>query len=181
MLAIGVRYLCGWAMASHPAERERAEWPPHPDRVFMALTAAHFETQGGEDEYAALRLLSSSSVGPSLYASGYHQRQSVTAFVPVNDDSSPIGKKGGAIVPVGSLPVGRDRQPRCFPVAIPEEDTMFLIWHDLKMDGRASAALSALCQKVSAVGHSASLAWIPMEGKMTNKMAHMDRDVLMGS
>ena len=42
MIAIGIRYLCGWAMATHPADRNRAEWPPHPDRVFMALAAAHF-------------------------------------------------------------------------------------------------------------------------------------------
>ena len=45
MLCIGIRYLCGWAMATHPADRLRPEWPPHPDRVFMALTAAHFENR----------------------------------------------------------------------------------------------------------------------------------------
>ena len=41
MFSLGIRYLCGWAMATHPSERDRPEWPPHPDRVFMALAAAH--------------------------------------------------------------------------------------------------------------------------------------------
>lgn len=42
--SIAVRYLNGWAMATYPTDRERAEWPPHPDRLFMALVAA----AGGE-------------------------------------------------------------------------------------------------------------------------------------
>jgi hypothetical protein len=55
MFVIGIRYLCGWAMATHTSDRQQAEWPPHPDRVFMALAAAHFETDGGPEEYEALR------------------------------------------------------------------------------------------------------------------------------
>ncbi len=157
MFAIGIRYLCGWAMATHPADRERPEWPPHPDRVFMALAAAHFETDGGPDEYAALKLLSASPIAPALRASDHHNRQAVTTFVPVNDDSSPIGKKGGAIMPSGSMPLGRDRQPRSFPVAIPDEDTVFLIWPGLDVERGSRAALAGLCRKVSALGHSASL------------------------
>jgi len=56
MLALGIHYLNGWAMAAADgANKEIAEWPPHPDRVFMALAAAWFET--GEDgaEGEALR------------------------------------------------------------------------------------------------------------------------------
>jgi CRISPR-associated protein Csb2 len=157
MFAIGIRYLCGWAMATHPADRERPEWPPHPDRVFMALAAAHFETGGGPDGYAALKLLSSSRTSPALSASGYSPRQTVTTFVPVNDDSSPISKKGAAMTPSGSMPIGRDRQPRSFPVAIPERDTVFLIWPDLDVDEAGRTSLANLCRKVGALGHSASL------------------------
>ena len=48
MFAFGIRYLNGWAMAAADGARKvQAEWPPHPDRVFMALAAAWFET--GED------------------------------------------------------------------------------------------------------------------------------------
>lgn len=157
MFAIGIRYLCGWAMATHPSDRDRPEWPPHPDRVFMALAAAHFETDGGPDEYAALRSLSSSPLGPGLHAAPRHPRQTVTTFVPVNDESSPISKKGGAIMPSGSMPIGRDRQPRSFPVAVPEEDTVFMVWPLLELSDEARKALAGLCGKVSALGHSASM------------------------
>jgi CRISPR-associated protein Csb2 len=45
MFAFGLRYLMGWAMAaSDGQEKQRVEWPPHPDRIFMALAAAWFET-----------------------------------------------------------------------------------------------------------------------------------------
>ena len=36
-LALGIRFLSGYAIATYPASRERPEWPPHPARVFMAM------------------------------------------------------------------------------------------------------------------------------------------------
>src|SRR5438045_2129482 len=44
-LTIGWEYLTGCCVATDPASRQRAEWPPHPGRVFMALAAAWFETE----------------------------------------------------------------------------------------------------------------------------------------
>jgi CRISPR-associated protein Csb2 len=156
MFCIGIRYLCGWAMATHPADRQRPEWPLHPDRVFMALTAAHFDTDGPVEEYQALKRLSALG-SPSLSVSLGHERTTVTSFVPVNDDSSPLNKKGKAIMTSGSLAVGRDRQPRSFPVAVPEHDSAFLIWPHADLPEAELRALQALCGKVTAVGHSASL------------------------
>ena len=53
MFALGIRYLNGWSMAAADgARKERAEWPPHPDRVFMALAAAWFETGEDTEEHA---------------------------------------------------------------------------------------------------------------------------------
>ena len=43
MFALGIRFLCDWSMGKRTDSHERPEWPPHPDRVFMALAAAHFE------------------------------------------------------------------------------------------------------------------------------------------
>ena len=58
MFALGLHYLNGWSLAaSDGARKERAEWPPHPDRVFMALAAAWFETGEDNEEGAALRWL----------------------------------------------------------------------------------------------------------------------------
>ena len=42
MLALGIRCLTGYAVATDVSNREQAEWPPHPARVFMALAAAYF-------------------------------------------------------------------------------------------------------------------------------------------
>ena len=51
-LTIAWEYLTGYAVATDPSTRDRAEWPPHPARVFMALAAAWFETEppGADDE-----------------------------------------------------------------------------------------------------------------------------------
>ncbi len=39
MLALEVEYLTGRSVASMPNDRDQAEWPPHPGRLFMALVA----------------------------------------------------------------------------------------------------------------------------------------------
>ncbi len=58
-LTIGWEYLTGYYVATNSAKRDRAEWPPHPGRVFMALAAAWFETGEDADEGHALRWLES--------------------------------------------------------------------------------------------------------------------------
>jgi CRISPR-associated protein Csb2 len=164
VIGIGVRYLNGWAMASHPADRSRAEWPPHPDRVFMALAAAHFETGGDPAEAAVLERLEVER--PVVVAARRHQeRDPVTVYVPVNDTASPVkgsGKNQRPSAPLGSLPMGRDRQPRQFPVALPEEPTVHLRWPGLDLSPAEQGVLARLCGKVTYVGHSASLvqAWL---------------------
>ena len=45
MFALGIDFITGVAVMTDAASRERAEWPPHPARVFMALVAAHCETK----------------------------------------------------------------------------------------------------------------------------------------
>ena len=155
MFALGIRYLCGWAMATHPADRQRPEWPPHPDRVFQALAAAHFETDGGPDEYEALRSLAGMPA-PAVSASAHHDRSAVTAFVPVNGDKADqVSKEGSPLFP-HAWSIRRSRQPRNFPVAIPERDVVYLIWPDAELPAAAQRALDGLCRKVAAVGHSAS-------------------------
>ena len=74
MFALAIRYLNGWAMAATDgANKRQAEWPPHPDRVFMALAAAWFET--GEDPAggAALRWLEALP-DPAMAASSHAVR-----------------------------------------------------------------------------------------------------------
>ena len=71
--------------AADGARKEQAEWPPHPDRVFMALAAAWFETGEDDEEGAALRWLEGLPA-PAIAASEAEPRLVVTSYVPVNDD-----------------------------------------------------------------------------------------------
>ena len=166
MVALAIRYLNGWAMATDPADRGRPEWPPHPDRVFMALVSAHFETDGEPREREALDWLERQGA-PGLLASECTERTAVTAFVPVNDTSVPRLRAGRTPTAeqvsdgVQLLPERRGRQPRQFPVAIPRDPTIYLVWNADPI-GEVRQGLEELCEKVVRVGHSASLvqAWI---------------------
>ncbi len=162
MIAIGIRYLCGWAMATHPADRNRPEWPPHPDRVFMALAAAHFETGESAVEREALEWLEKQSP-PLVVASPAFTRDIVTSYVRVNDTQIPrwkLGKEPSAKQMksgLALLPEFRSRQPRSFPLAIPDDDAAYLVWPNSRPTDEHRDMLMALCRKVTYVGHSASL------------------------
>ncbi|MDE0480834.1 MAG: type I-U CRISPR-associated protein Csb2 [Gammaproteobacteria bacterium] len=167
MSAIAIRYLNGWAMAAADgAKKELAEWPPHPDRVFMALAAAWFETGEDADEGAALRWLED-QYPPAIAASDVDRREVLTNFVPVNDTraskAKPAGSDLGNLKDRGLdlLPEFRSRQPRSFPVAIPHDPIVHFIWMDC-LPPEHKTALERLLTKVTHVGHSASLvqAWI---------------------
>src|SRR6266487_1437313 len=111
MLAFGVRYLNGFVAACEPDARSRAEWPPHPGRVFMALAAAHFETGDDPAERAALEWLEEHCEmhPPHIYAPPHVERPVVTHYVPVND------KPGPSKAPLQSVSgLTRPRQPRTF-------------------------------------------------------------------
>ncbi len=187
MFVLGVRYLNGWSMAAADGARKtQAEWQPHPDRVFMALAAAWFETGEDTDEGAALRWLERLDP-PAIAASDACQRTSVVSYVPVNDaqrrrsakllDLSKLKgfkKKHDKLQKAGLalLPGHRGRR---FPVAIPHDPTAHLIWPEA-LDGHGNALMN-LATKVTHVGHPASFVqawihngsdipatWVPTEG-----------------
>lgn len=188
MFSLGIRYLMGWAMAAADgAQKQLAEWPPHPDRVFLALAAAWFETGQDAAEGAALRWLEKLPA-PSLAASGARAREPTTHFVPVNDTRVSQAKTVLALTAdpdaglaklkdagLAQLPEFRNRQPRSFPVAIPHDPNVHLIWTEDVPDTHL-VSLASLCRKVISIGHSASLAqmwvqtnppapnWVPLPG-----------------
>lgn len=149
--ALGIRYLTGYSVATDSANRESAEWPPHPGRVFMALAAAHFETGEDPAERAALEWLEALEC-PRLQVSDADRRSVVTSFVPVNDTAGPSKAS------LQSAPqFTRDRAARNFPCVRPHHDTLFLVWPDIVLDARKREALESVCAKVVRVGHSTSL------------------------
>ena len=174
MFALGIRYLNGWSMAAADgARKERAEWPPHPDRVFMALAAAWFETGQDSAEGGALRWLESLP-SPNIAASDAAVRTAVVSYVPVND-----GQVGRNIPANGNLdklkssglallPEHRSRQPRGFPVVIPHDPEVHFIWPEAELDIHR-ATLARLAAKVTHVGHSASFvqAWVERDCAVT--------------
>ncbi|NVB39800.1 type I-U CRISPR-associated protein Cas5/Cas6 [Pseudenhygromyxa sp. WMMC2535] len=95
MLALRLELLTGRYVASEFNDRKRAEWPPHPARVFSALVAAYYEggrPQGGD---RALRWLETLPP-PQLCFSEAARRDVKAHFVPVNDkalsDGAPVHK-----------------------------------------------------------------------------------------
>ena len=192
MFALGLHYLNGWSMAAADgARKEQAEWPPHPDRVFMALAAAWFETVEDTEDHAregdALRWLQALSP-PAIAASKAEPRTLVTSYVPVNDDGG--GRKSNPKTKVDKLrkeglarlPEHRLRQPRGFPVAVPHCPVVRLIWSEAELDARGTA-LERLAAKVTHVGHSASFVqawveqdcnveanWVPIEGIASHRL-----------
>ncbi len=88
MFAIEVGLLTGRYVATAFDDRNHAEWPPHPARLFSALVAAHFDSlMPPEDERGALEWLERQGP-PEITASDADERDVVTVFVPVNDTST---------------------------------------------------------------------------------------------
>ena len=84
MLAIELELLTGRYVATSYDDREAAEWPPHPARVFSALVATWALGGESEVERAALEWLEAQPP-PKVIASRASHRTVVPVFVPVND------------------------------------------------------------------------------------------------
>lgn len=193
MFALGIRYLNGWAMAAADGvKKERAEWPPHPDRVFMALAAAWFETGEEPDEGEALRWLETLespviSASDASFRTALEEDRPTVSYVPVNDsqrgrklpENDNIEKLKDAGLAL--IPEHRPRQPRRFPVAIPQEPVVFLAWPNAD-SGPHRRALERLTRKVTHVGHPASFVqmwledappapnWTPRDGQTVHRL-----------
>ncbi|MCA9115129.1 MAG: type I-U CRISPR-associated protein Cas5/Cas6 [Planctomycetaceae bacterium] len=162
-LIIGWEYLTGYAVATDPASRDRAEWPPHPGRVFMALAAAWFETEPPEDdetrpawdaEGQALRWLEQLE-HPELIVPAQDEtfeRENVEVYVPVNDRAGP------SVAILQSAPsITRGRQARTFPRTHVGSSRCFLRWNGVEDSETHRTALERLCRRVTRIGHSSSL------------------------
>jgi CRISPR-associated protein Csb2 len=87
-LRIEVEFLTGRCAAADPFQRERAEWPPAPARLFAALASAAFETND-EEGLQTLRWLETLPA-PLVHAGQMTPRldqhgESPGHYVPVND------------------------------------------------------------------------------------------------
>jgi len=148
MLAIEVEYLLGRAVATDPSQRDRAEWPPHPTRLFSALVDALNDvsdaTARAEGE-AALRWIEAEPA-PEISASLENDaslRTVVKHFVPINDE--PAEAKNMRATPLTEL---RTRQERFFPAVVPADPCVVFAWPDSEPSEAHIAALSDLAARV---------------------------------
>jgi len=167
-LTIHLHFLTDRCVATSVNARERPEWPPHPGRVYMAMVAAHFETDGTEDdkvaERAALQWLEALPA-PHIHCLECNERSPVIFYVPVNDERLKPNK--AVLQSAPGLP--RSRQPRSFPTVIPHRKALLnntdpdvsLEWPEHLGLNDHFQALDRLCHNVIRVGHSSSLvmAW----------------------
>jgi CRISPR-associated protein Csb2 len=165
MFSIAIRYLCGWASAASN-KKEEPEWPPHPDRVFMALVAAWAETEANEAERQSLlflqqlpdpRLSVSLDFEPHAAMSVFQRNSDVEKRVPVPVYVPVNGDRKNMKSPIKVLPSERKRDKRHFPAVIPESDTVYLIWPEVELLAEHRAALERLCAKVGYIGDTSSL------------------------
>jgi CRISPR-associated protein Csb2 len=150
--SLTIEYLTGYAVATDPANREQAEWPPHPARVFMALAAAHFETEPlNQTQRTALEWLAALEP-PDITVPQHTLREVRTVYVPVNDQTG------------GDALLRRSRQPRYFPRVHVGSEPLILTWHtsDELPTGHLDA-LESICRNVTRIGHSSSLVWVRLE------------------
>ena len=177
-LTIAWEYLTGYAVSTDPSSRDRAEWPPHPARVFMALAAAWFETDRDAEEGDSLRRLESLGDPEILvpHVDPHCERSNVTYYVPVNDRAGP---SAGTLQSCQELT--RSKQPRTFPRTWVGHSPCLLHWQNADGFDSHRAALVRLCRKVTRIGHSSSLVrmWVEEEELPTSgDGAHLVRDEL---
>lgn len=158
MIWIAWEYLLDRLVASDPSRREVPEWPPHPDRVFMALVASWGETGCDQGEQSALDWLSAQGA-PRILAPDLKEpdrlAEAPTAFVPVNDASYSSNKSNPLL---RDLPIGRNRQPRSF-ARLPVHGACALCWPEANPEeaARHLPAIRSLCLATASLGHSSSM------------------------
>jgi CRISPR-associated protein Csb2 len=175
MFALGLDFLTRVAVMTDAASREKAEWPPHPARVFMALVAAHYDSRPLPDDGAeavaawkcervALEWLEQQGA-PEMGWPEAALRNVAKVYVPVNDASVPSNaervKESEIRSALGVMPDQRSRQERTFPAVFVEGDEpacfVQLVWPEAKPTSELLASLAGLAEKVIRVGHSSSL------------------------
>ena len=153
MLAIELEFLMGRMVATDIQERNRPEWPPHPQRLFSALVAAHADLELGEPGRAALTWLESlpapeikAELSPSLCQAHSH-------WVPVNDEAIKLDKRR---VDFRHVLDRRNRQERYFPAVTLGDPVVVFQWPDAKGLDAHRDVLRRIVENLAYFGHSSS-------------------------
>lgn len=153
MLAIEVEFLMGRAIVTQLGERDVAEWPPHPQRLFSALVAAQCELEIGAPGEAALRWLENLPPPDICADTRPSFRQIHSHWVPINDETIKAEKeKMDFRHPLEC----RNRQERFFPAVVPNDPIVVFQWLLADEIETHRTALTTLVENICYLGHSAS-------------------------
>ncbi len=144
-LVITIDLLTGGYDATDVGDREQAEWPPHPARLFSALLAA----ARGEADRAALRWLEQQSP-PVVVAAGQVERARRAAYVVTNK----LSDKGGS-----QFHLGRTNGLRVRSRAVPTDPTVTMIW-SVSADESQIRTLDGMARRVPYLGRSTGIALV---------------------
>lgn len=155
MLSICIEFLTGLYVATDPYHQDRPEWPPHPGRLFTAMSSVYFEGGQRQKERAALEWLETCAPPLICYdKKSVFSRETVHFFVPVNDKGK-IESDGVSLTTV-SPRVGRMRKPRTFPTTVAGYSPVTFVWADHDASAHLDS-INAMCSRVHRLGHSSSL------------------------
>jgi len=153
VLAVEVEFLMGRAVAAQWEDRGKAEWPPHPQRLFSALVAAHGELQLGVPGEAALKWLEALPP-PSIRADlAPSFRASPSYFVPVNDEAAKFEKNR---IDLRHVLDRRNRQERFFPAVVPNDPVVTYQWTVAPGIEAHRDVLQVMVENATYLGHSSS-------------------------
>jgi CRISPR-associated protein Csb2 len=155
MFAVEVEYLLGRAVATDSTQRDQAEWPPHPTRLFSAFVDALSDISEDtirECGEAALRWMEREPPPEIAAALDASHRTVVKHFVPINDDV--VDAKNVRATPLVEL---RTRQERFFPAVVPADPRVVFAWPMSEPSEAHAEALAHLATRIPYLGHSSSL------------------------
>ena len=159
MLVLDTEYINAVSYAARYNSPGEAEWPPHPDRLFMALVDAWGAAGRTEEGADALRWLEMQGP-PDIAAPPVTMRRSFRSFVPVSSNGASGQDYLDGRAPISQISRSVVRKDRTFPAALlPDDRTVVsMVWRRAEPDAAVLEALNGLASRVSHVGHSASLA-----------------------
>jgi len=146
-LVVEIELLTGRYEAAGAGDRDAAEWPPHPARVFCALVAG----ARGPEDHEALRWLEALPAPVVQAAEGFvaDLRSSYVVTNKVNK----VKKKGGSKFYPGRTNALRNRR-----AAVPTSSSVRMVWGDAKPSPTVVATLDGLARRVPYIGRSSGVA-----------------------
>ncbi|MDA8061229.1 MAG: type I-U CRISPR-associated protein Csb2, partial [Actinomycetota bacterium] len=143
-LVVEIELLTGRYEAAGSADREAAEWPPHPARVFCALVAG----ARSPEDHDALRWLEALPA-PTVQAAGASLAKLRSGYVVTNK----IKEKGGS-----QFHPGRTNALRTRRSTVPASSSVRMVWGTAVPTSELVTTLDSLARRVPYIGRSSGVA-----------------------